>query len=700
MRIQAVVSRRVTRRAPSRWMACGVLLLGLIAATGDAALCQEPSGPRPAPGAGEAAPENPFPDRLPAPSLDGGTEWLNTSSEISLRELRGKVVLLDFWTYCCINCIHILPDLKYLEQKYADQLVVIGVHVGKFDNEKDPENIRRAILRYEIEHPVVNDANMVIAEKYRFSSWPTLALIDPEGRFVGRQPGEGNRELFDEVIGKIVEYHRAKGTLDETPVRFDLEREKVQPGPLKFPGKVLADERGNRLFVSDSNHNRIVISTLDGRLLDVVGSGAIGRKDGAYDLAAFDHPQGMSLVGETLYVADTENHALRAVDLSAKTVSTLAGTGAQARARLPGGPLATTPLNSPWDLQHLDGTLYIAMAGPHQLWQHRLGGETINFLAGTLGEDIVDGPHNYCALAQPSGITTDGKVLYFVDSEGSAVRRATLGDDGEVVTIAGPHDLARGRALFEFGDVDGAGDDARLQHPLGIVYHDGFLYVADTYNHKIRRVDPKSRECVTWLGTGRRGMKLDPVELSEPAGVTIAGGQLLIADTNNHRILSVDLQTRRTGEFTIAGLQPPDVAEEQATPGHSGPDPVDVALQRVRSGPTLRFSVAFDLPEGFKLNQLGPVTYSLKAAGEQTLIAADQLDVRREASKGEADAMFDVPLATPNGRGTYELALSYTYCRSGAGGVCRLAKQTWRVPVEVTADAADEALQLTAAPAQ
>jgi thiol-disulfide isomerase/thioredoxin len=697
MGIQAVVSRGVTRCRSFQGTVWGVLLFSLIAVAADPARSQEAAGTRPAPAAGEAAPENPFPDRLPAPSLDGGTEWLNTSSEISLRELRGKVVLLDFWTYCCINCIHVLPDLKYLEQKYANQLVVIGVHVGKFDNEKDPENIRRAILRYEIEHPVVNDANMVIAEKYRFSSWPTLALVDPEGRFVGRQPGEGNRELFDQVIGKIVDYHRAKGTLDETPVRFDLEREKVQPGPLKFPGKVLADERGNRLFVSDSNHNRIVISTLDGRLLDVVGNGAIGRQDGPYDQATFDHPQGMALVGETLYVADTENHALRAIDLAARTVSTLAGTGEQSRTRLPGGPLATTPLNSPWDLQHLDGTLYIAMAGPHQLWQHRLGSETVSFLAGTLGEDIVDGPHNYCALAQPSGITTDGKVLYFVDSEGSAVRRATLGDDGEVVTIAGPHDLGRGRALFEFGDVDGKGDAARLQHPLGIVYHDGLLYVADTYNHKIRRIDPKTRECLTWLGSGRRGTKLDPVELSEPAGVTVAGGQLLIADTNNHRILAADLESRRTTEFTIAGLEPPQV-EQQPTPDQAGPDALDVALQRVKSGPALRFSIAFDLPEGFKLNQLGPVTYTLKAAGEQTLIAAEELHVRREATKREADAMFDVPLATPSGRGTFELALSYTYCRSGAGGVCRLARQTWRVPVEVTSDAADESLQLTAAP--
>ncbi len=287
--------------------------------------------------------ENPFPGRFPAPALDGGVEWLNTSAPISLKELRGKVVLLDFWTYCCINCIHVLPDLKYLEKKYDKQLVVIGVHAAKFTNEKETENIRRAILRYEIEHPVVNDANMTIARKYQFSSWPTLVLIDPEGNYVGQQPGEGNRELFDEVIGKMIAYHRAKGTLDESPVKFALERNQAARTALRFPGKLLADPANQRLFISDSNHNRIVISSLDGKLLDVIGAGAIGNQDGDYRTATFDHPQGMALVGDVLYVADTENHLLRAVDLKRQRVETLAGTGEQARIRGRGGELRTTP---------------------------------------------------------------------------------------------------------------------------------------------------------------------------------------------------------------------------------------------------------------------------------------------------------------------------------------------------------------------
>jgi thiol-disulfide isomerase/thioredoxin len=209
-----------------------------------------------------------------APELAGAGGWINVAEPLSLKALRGKVVLLDFWTFCCINCIHVLPDLKYLEEKYPNELVVIGVHSAKFDNEKETGNIRKAILRYEISHPVVNDANMVLWRKFAVRSWPTLVLIDPEGFYCGFISGEGNRELLDQVIGRVLAYHRAKKTLDETPVRFDLERHKQPATPLRFPGKILADAPSDRLFISDSNNNRIVVTTLAGKLVSVIGTGA------------------------------------------------------------------------------------------------------------------------------------------------------------------------------------------------------------------------------------------------------------------------------------------------------------------------------------------------------------------------------------------------------------------------------------------
>ena len=252
--------------------------------------------------------EYPLPQKIKVPDgiLDGGKGWLNTTGDITLKDLRGKIVVFDFWTYCCINCMHVLPDLKMLEEKYPTELVVIGVHSAKFDTEKETESIRRAIMRYEIKHPVVNDANMLIWRKFGISSWPTLLIVDAEGNACFATSGEGKGELLDFVIGKLVKYHKSTKTLDETPIRFDLETEKAKPTPLRFPGKVLADEKSNRLYISDSNHNRIVVTTLDGKLIELIGTGAIGADDGSYAKATFDHPQGAALLGDVLYVADTE----------------------------------------------------------------------------------------------------------------------------------------------------------------------------------------------------------------------------------------------------------------------------------------------------------------------------------------------------------------------------------------------------------
>lgn len=629
--------------------------------------------------------ENPFPNRFPAPSIDGGTAWLNTSGEISLKDLRGKVVLIDFWTYCCINCIHVLPDLKYLEQKYPDELVVIGCHSAKFDNEKDTEAIRRAIVRYEIEHPVINDSEMTVWRKMGARSWPTLVLIDPEGNYCGYVSGEGNRELLDAIIQKLIAWHSAKGTLDRTPVRFDLERDRMEYGPLKFPGKLLADEAGNRLFISDSNHNRIVVSTLDGKLIDVIGSGQIGAKDGSYTEAAFDHPQGMALDGQTLYVADTENHLLRTIDLEKKTVSTLAGTGMQDRRRTPGGTLKSTALNSPWDLEIVDGTLFIAMAGPHQLWSHELGTNEIGVFAGTGREDIIDGPLDESALAQPSGLSSDGEYLYVADSEGSSIRKVSVDPKGTVSTIVGAHDLPNGRTLFEFGDRDGVGSEARLQHPLGVHYSNGKVFVADAYNHKIKVIDAETREITTLSGTGKTGTALEPLQLHEPAGMTISGDTLFVADTNNHRIITIDLKTQKASTFEITGLSEPIKVASQ--PDDDIPDDtkqlLQVPPQKVAAGETLILSVDLQIPDEYKLNTLAPLRAKLLAKGKQPLIAEENLG---RTIKGTADgntAKFVVPLSATEGSASLELAVTYSYCRGGVGGLCKLHTARWSLPVEV-----------------
>jgi len=641
--------------------------------------------------------ENPFPRRfkMEGTELDGGVEWLNTSGEISLKDLRGKVVLVDFWTYCCINCMHILPDLKYLEHKYPKELVVIGVHSAKFDNEKETENIRRAALRYEIEHPIVNDAEMKIWRGFGVRAWPTLVLLDPEGYYCGFISGEGNREPLDAIIAKVIAYHKAKGTLDETPVRFDLERQRVKPGALRFPGKVLADEGSNQLFITDSNHNRLVVTSLDGKLQDVIGSGTAGAEDGDYKSASFFRPQGTVLVGDKLYVADTENHLLRVVDLNTKKVTTLAGTGVQASFRANGGALRKTALNSPWAISHVDGTLYIAMAGPHQLWSHEIGSDLIGVFSGSGREDILNGPHSEAAYAQPSGISSDGKFLYVADSEGSSIRKVPIAAKGKVTTVAGTSDLPSGQSLFAFGDVDGIGKEARFQHPLDVLYHEGSLFVADSYNHKIKRLDAVKRDAKTFVGSGKAGAEVSPAQLSEPAGLSIANGKLFVADTNNHRICVIDLKSKEMTELKINGLQPPPPPKDEESAADAK-GVVDLPVQDIAAGEALKLEVRFKLPEGYKLNKLAKVTYKLEAVGDQTLIAAEQLKGRHPTEVNDEVATASVPLATQTGEAKMALTLSFSYCRDGVGGLCKLKTSKWNIPIKVSADSKSSTIKLEA----
>ncbi|MGH9905979.1 MAG: thioredoxin-like domain-containing protein, partial [Pyrinomonadaceae bacterium] len=399
------------------------------------------------------------------------------------------------WTYGCINCIHIIPDLKKLEDKYAKQLVVIGVHSAKFDNEKQTENIRRIILRYEIEHPVYNDADFKVWRSYGVRAWPTQVLIDPAGYVIGAISGEGNYDALDLTIAKTVEDFRNRGELNEEPLKLALERAKVGDLPLAFPGKLLADANADRLFLADSNHNRIVITKLDGTLVETIGTGERGAADGPFAKASFYRPQGMALDGQSLYVADTENHLIRKVDLKARTVQTIAGTGKQSHDYFKQGPGREIGLNSPWDLLLVGRALYIAMAGPHQIWKLNLDTQEVSTFAGSGREARKDGDALDAGFAQPSGLTTDGENLYVADSESNIIRAINL-TTGFVETLVGGD-------LFEFGDSDGTGDDVRLQHPLGVFAIGKRILIADTYNHKIKELDTQRRSVKSLFGTGK-----------------------------------------------------------------------------------------------------------------------------------------------------------------------------------------------------
>jgi DNA-binding beta-propeller fold protein YncE len=514
----------------------------------------------------DKAAEPPFSRHLPVPAFPAGAAWINTTAPIRWEQLRGKFVLLDFWTLGCINCMHVIPELKKLELAWPKELVVVGVHSAKFVGEKDTRSIAQAAERYGVRHPVLNDANFVLWKALGVQAWPSLVLVDPQGYAVWAHSGEITFEQLHAVLQRAVPYYRGRGLLDEKPLEF-IKADQVHPaGILKFPGKVLADEAGRRLFIADSGHNRVLVASLDGTVQETMGAGTPGRANGGYAEAQFHTPQGMALAGDALYVADTENHLIRKVDLKTKTVSTVAGTGEQLRQPPLYGrqskPLQTA-LSSPWALAIHGDDLYIAMAGLHQIWRMGLDGSGIGVYAGNGVEDIIDGPalprrpyqEGYAAFAQPSGLATDGTRLYSADAEGSSIRAVPFNPRQEVRTVVGTADLPEAR-LFTFGDRDGSRSEVRLQHPLGITFYEGKLYVADTYNHKIKEVDPASGQTRTVAGTGRRGAGDNPAEFNEPGGLTASAGKLYVADTNNHAIRVIDL--RQGNAVATLRVGPPD----------------------------------------------------------------------------------------------------------------------------------------------
>lgn len=465
-----------------------------------------------------------FPEELP---------WLNVSEPLNLEQLRGKVVILDFWTYGCINCIHVLDDLRRLEEKYGNRLAVIGVHTPKFDNEKNLETLRRVVVRYDIEHPVVNDKDSQLARLYGMRAWPTQYVIDPEGRVLGKVEGEGNYDILDKVIADLIDEHA--DSIDGAPLPLKLEKSLFANSLLAAPGKVAVG--GENVAISDTLHHRILVLDASGKIQKIFGDGKSGWVDGKEGQARFRLPQGLAFGDGVLYVADTGNHLIRAINLEAGSVSTIAGNGKmESSHRNAIFDAKAVGLRSPWALALKEGQLYIAMAGSHQIWRLDLEDKKIRPWAGSGHESIEDGEIRQAAFSQPSGLSLFKQFLYVADSEVSAVRRIDI-EKERVETLVG-------KGLFDFGDIDGPFSNARLQHPLGVaVANENTVYIADTYNHKLKKLDLANRTVTTVAGTGRPGKglgKATEAALNEPGGLAMLGNDVLIADTNNNRIVRYD----------------------------------------------------------------------------------------------------------------------------------------------------------------
>jgi thiol-disulfide isomerase/thioredoxin len=590
--------------------------------------------------------------RVRAPEFRGRA-WLNTGGkDLKLADLRGRVLLLDFWTFCCINCLHVLDELRPLEEKYADVLVVIGVHSPKFEHERDPAALAAAVERYGVTHPVLDDADMHMWQQYAAKAWPTLAVVDPTGYLVASMAGEGHAEGLDRLIGELISEHEAKGTLrrGDGPYVPPAEPDTV----LRFPGKAVVLP-GGTVVVSDSAHHRLVELAADGEtVVRRIGTGRRGRADGPADQASFAEPQGMcllpervaALAGYDLVVADTVNHLLRGVRLDTGEVSTVAGSGHPWRSTVDDHPhdALAADLSSPWDVAWYDDRVIVAMAGIHQLWWFDPGKRTTGVYAGTTVEALRDGPLPDVWMAQPSGLSAAGDRLWIADSETSALRYVG----------AGALHTAVGQGLFDFGHVDGPAADALLQHPLGVcALPDGSVLVADTYNGAVRRFDPATG-VVSTVDSG----------LAEPSDIVVVpDGGVLVVESGGHRLTRLAPGALAVAGATVAGER----HRTERPPSWLSPGEVTL-------------DVVFTPAPGQKLDTTyGPAT-RLEVSASPPELLLDGAGVGANLSRR-------LVLADGVDGGVLQVVAQAATCDADVEhAACHLTRQDWGVPVRITPD--------------
>ncbi|MCQ1994447.1 NHL domain-containing thioredoxin family protein [Arthrobacter sp. zg-Y1171] len=632
--------------------------------------------------------------RVRASELEG-RNWLNTGGrQLNLEDLRGKIVLLDFWTFCCINCLHVLDELRPLEEKFSDVLVTVGVHSPKFEHEADPVALAAAVERYEIHHPVLDDPELLTWQAYTARAWPTLVVLDPEGYIVAHLSGEGHAAGLESLVAELVEEHEAKGTLH----RGDGPYVPAEPtaGDLRFPGKVTALP-GGTFLVADTGHHRLV--ELEADLTGVrrtIGDGTKGWRDGDAGTARFNEPQGVALLpadvaekaGYDVVVADTVNHRLRLVNLATGAVQTIAGNGVQrlldagnqtkAGAASAGSGeaagdsapsdssdlLGADPLNislsSPWDLVWSSKLqqLVIAMAGTHQIFSFDPVTGAVAVLAGTGLEGLLDGAASAAWFAQSSGLAEDNEGnLWVADSETSALRKLSL--DGTGIQV----ETAVGTGLFDFGFRDGAASQARLQHPLGVaVLPDGSVAVADTYNGAVRRYDPVTGT----VSTLARG-------LSEPSDVLVdnsaAEPLLIVVESNRHQL--VRLPIPKEAQSVDEGARQ---TQRPKTPVEAGP---------------MSLTVRFAAPKGQKLDDRwgDPTQLKISASPEALLVSGGGTATGLTRELVLSDTVTD---------GVLHITARAAACDGEPGGeipdhaACHMYQQDWGIPVVLQAGGESE----------
>jgi thiol-disulfide isomerase/thioredoxin len=609
-----------------------------------------------------------------APNFPSNFAWINTPQPLSFKhQLKGQVVLLDFWTYGCINCIHMFPVLDRLQKHFANQpFLIIGVHSAKFAAESRPRNVRAAVMRYKLDHPVIVDENMQIWNAYGVDSWPTFVLVGAGGHIDGSVAGEVSYHSLKKAISQQLKYDRKHHLLAAHPLVFPIRDQEYSASGLAFPGKVLASARLKRLFIADTDHNRIVETTLPNRsgvakLIAIFGNGKNGRSNGPAGECEFSSPQGMALLGDTLYVADTNNHLIRAINLKTDMVRTVLGTGSEVFDFAGGGKGTQQGINSPWALAGRGHTLYIAMAGEHQVWKFNTQTLVARAYAGSGFEGLENGVGLAAEMAQPSGLALRGHYLYVAEPEASAVAQINL-KSRQVRTVVG-------HGLFTFGDKDGSLNSALLQHCLGVAaWGKNRLLVADTYNDKLRLINLKSGQITTFAGIGRSGTGHigGPVEFAEPGGLSVMGHTIFVADTDNQRIVILNGKTGHWRQLMITGLH---AATNSAKPSH-----LALRLKRTPtvtaefgSGTQVSLTAELMVPHGTHLTVGVPISIRITTPSGKLIFETTT------ESKGNPAIGFTLPAGLPTG--TWLTEVYYDYCTNATMGQCVPATCAWKVEV-------------------
>jgi thiol-disulfide isomerase/thioredoxin len=581
----------------------------------------------------------PIADRPLASDFSGATAWLNADRALVPADLEGRVVVVDFWTSCCINCLHTLPILSELEKRHAnDAVLVVGVHSPKFDAETEGERLHAAIAENDITHPVAVDGSMKVWTAWKAQAWPTVLVLDAKRRIVWRTSGEPKKEELEGYVQAALAEGRRDGIL-KTEKLAALKPETTDTGPLAFPGKIVALD-GGAVAVSDTGHHRVVVFDSSFAVKEVIGTGLAGMTDGGYAEASFRKPQGLAVSGDLLYVADTENHALRVIDRKARTVKTVAGTGEISHVGFTAKSAArTTALRSPWDVVAVKNQVFVALAGAHVIALFDPAAGTIEPWTGDGVERRKDGEGLEASFAQPSGLTTDGLTIWSADSETSSIRAITIATR-DVRTVVG-------KDLFVFGDVDGVPDVARLEHPLGVAVLGRSLYVADTYNSKIKRIDLATSSTLSIVGAR------DHKDLFEPSGLLARTNgtqtELVIVDTKHHRLVRAVSagDAWKVEPIAIKGLFAP--TRGIAVAAADGPAAPTIKIEATglaarTAGTTLR--VAWAPPKGTGVNEEAPFKVRWKKTEGLTETPADVKSTGASVKAGFPIVVKPAPGAT------------------------------------------------------